>query len=98
MLQKTVPQKRKIKLRKPEEVVNIDGKKIKWGDFNKKFYEDIERKLKNGEEVQRHEFLMNLNDPLKEKRLIWTSRLGFLSENSEDDEVKYKRQERQFLR
>ncbi len=43
--------KKKIKHRKPEEVVNIDGKKVKWGEFSKKFYEDIERCIKNGEEV-----------------------------------------------
>jgi hypothetical protein len=32
---------------------------------------------------------MNLGDPKKEKLLVWTSRLGFQSENSEDENVHY---------
>jgi hypothetical protein len=30
--------------RKPQEKVNIDGKDYLWGEFEKKFYEDIEAK------------------------------------------------------
>ena len=90
--------KKKIRQRKPDEVVNIDGKKLKWGEFNKKFYEDIEKRITAGEDVKHREFLMNLGDPLKEKKLIWNSRLGFNSENSEDETVKYNRAERILLR
>lgn len=38
--------------------------------------------------------MLNQGDPLREKRLLWNSRLGFVSDNSEDEAVKYARSER----
>jgi hypothetical protein len=46
--QKFIPFKKKVKQRKPDELVNIDGKTLKWGAFNKAFYEDIERRHQRG--------------------------------------------------
>lgn len=51
--------KKKIKTRKPEEVVNIDGKKVRWGDFAKRFLEDIEKQKKAGNQVHQREFILN---------------------------------------
>ena len=63
--------KRKIREQKPEEEVNIDGKVVKWGQFKKKFHEDIERMTRAGQQIPRQEFFINLGDPNKEKIMIW---------------------------
>lgn len=81
-----------------EDELNIDGRPRKWGEFTKKFHEDIDRKKKQGQEVREKSFVLNLNNPRKEKLLTWHYQMGFFSENSDDENVKYNRVERQYLR
>ena len=48
--------------------------------------------------MRKQDFILNLNDPQKEKRLMWSTGIGFVSENSDDEQTKYLREERRFIR
>jgi len=71
-LQRFIPLKKKIKQRKPDESVNIEGKQVTWGSFSKKFYEDLERQINKGEDVKYKDFIINKGDINKEKMLEWS--------------------------
>lgn len=49
--------------------MNIDGKQVSWGSFSKKFYEDLERQINKGEDVQYKDFIINKGDIKREKML-----------------------------
>jgi len=46
--QKIIPLKSRMKERAYDEIVNINGRSMKWGDFRNKHYEAIELKKKKG--------------------------------------------------
>jgi hypothetical protein len=71
---------REKKHRKDLDVVDIDGKRLRWGDFKKKFKEDINKNRK----MTMKDFVMYKGDPEKEKLLHWTMANGFLSDDSDD--------------
>ena len=85
--QKGVHKKEK-KQRDPDEYVDINGKQIKWGQFKRKFYGEIKKKIDSGRQVDTVEFIMN-KDKENEKLMRWSYKNGFVSENSEDENVKY---------
>ena len=66
-LRQTAPIPKKPKRRKDQDLVHIDGKQTTWGDFKKKFSEDVQRRQKKGAFT----FTMNKGDPDKEKKLYW---------------------------
>lgn len=86
--------KKKMRIRRENELVNIDGKDMMWGKFTAKFFEGLDQREMRGEKIGKETFLLNKGDRNKEKRLFWDPNLGFDSENSEDEGVKYARTER----
>jgi hypothetical protein len=47
-----VPVKKVIKKHKNDDELNINGKKRKWGEFTKKFFEDVDRMERQGHPVK----------------------------------------------
>lgn len=74
--------------------MNVDGKEMMWGKFTAKFFDGLDKKEMRGEKIGKETFILNKGDPNKEKRLFWDPNIGFDSENSEDEAVKYARTER----
>jgi hypothetical protein len=86
-----VPIKKNFKERADDTIVSIDGKNVKWGVFKKQIYAEVEAKAKKGEKVVHLEFVMNKDDPGREKLMLWNYRGGFQSENSDDEVTRYNR-------
>ena len=72
--------KKQPKTRKDTDIVNIDGKRQRWADFKKKFLEDAKRK-----NVEAQRFTLNKGDPDREKYMVWNKKMGFFSEDSDDE-------------
>jgi hypothetical protein len=93
-MKKGIVYKKRIRIRRDAELVNIDGTVLLWGKFRQKFFEDIDKKEMRGEKIGKRTFILNKGDPHKEKKLFWDPNTGFDSENSDDEAVKYARTER----
>lgn len=93
-MKKGMAPKKRIRLRRDSEIVNIDGKEVTWGIFRQKFFDDLDKKEMRGEKIGKRVFILNKGDPNKEKKLFWDPNVGFDSENSDDEAVKYARAER----
>lgn len=93
-----IPIKKKIRQRKPDELVQINYEKLKWGEFVKKFNEDLDLKETQGEPIP-PSMVWSLNKGVrdKEKNLYWSKNFGFHSDNSEDERIRYKRAERFYI-
>ena len=72
--------------RKNDQIVNIDGKNVKWGLFEQNFLE--EAKLNK---LRFQKFTLNKDDRNKEKTLIWKKNEGWISDDSDDEELNFKR-------
>ena len=93
-MKKGIAIKKRIRIKKDAELVNIDGKELLWGKFRQKFFDDLDKREMRGETIVKRSFILNKGDPNKEKKLFWDPNTGFDSENSEDEAVKYARTER----
>ena len=93
-MKKGIVPKKRIRIRRDTEEVNIDGKIDAWGNFTKKFFKELDKKEMKGEKIEKRTFILNKGDPDKEKKLFWDPNVGFDSENSDDERVKYARAER----
>lgn len=67
-------------------MVNINGTRLRWGQFKKQFLEDAGKK-----NWQSKELVLNQGDPLKEKGLYWSRKEGFSSDHSDDQHLHFKR-------
>lgn len=72
--------------RKDEQIVSIDGKNVKWGLFKQKFLEEA-----RVNKIKYQKFTLNKDDAKREKSLIWKKNEGWISDDSDDEEMKFKR-------
>ena len=74
------------KPRLDSDVVNIDGKNVRWGHFKKKWLEEARTK-----QQPNNKWLINKGNEKTEKQLHWDHRSGFRSDDSDDEVVKFDR-------
>ena len=87
-----------MKVRKPNQEVQINYETVKWGQFKKRFDEDLDAKFTNGEPIPPSIiWVLNKGDRNKEKNLYWSQKYGFHSDNSDDEKIKYQRAERFYI-
>ena len=90
--------KKKIRVRKDDEEVQINYENVTWGQFKRRFEEDMNNKFKLGDPIPPSMvWLLNKGDRQKEKQLYWSKAYGFHSDNSEDERMRYRRAERFYI-
>lgn len=88
MNQTTIKNKSWRRDRADNDIVNINGKKQKWGQFKSKFYEDLDASNARKEELKLVQFVVNQGQP-NEKLMFWNAGYGFQSEDSENEQTKF---------
>ena len=77
--------------------MNIDGEKMAWSQFKRKFAKELSSRTDQGELVKNAQFILN-KDKGNEKLMEWHYKNGYRSEDSEDEMTIYGRSERQYYR
>ena len=77
---------KKPKARKNADMVDIDGRIQRWEDFTRTFLNS--NKAKRGGTAT---FILKKGNPEREKQLTWNKNTGFVSDDSNDEEVRFAR-------